>query len=123
MIDILSLRLLIYINTQCVREWSKEGAAEREACFSPIIDELLHHLPVTKENRNQQRVLVPGAGLGRLPLEIAAKGYACQGNEFSWFMLLTSNFLLNYTERIDAFPIFPFIEQTCNLVKTGDNTR
>jgi hypothetical protein len=36
-----------------------------------------------------QRVLVPGAGLGRLPLEIASRGYACQGNEFSYYMLLT----------------------------------
>lgn len=28
-------------------------------------------------NSNQQRVLVPGAGLGRLALEIAAKGLWC----------------------------------------------
>lgn len=34
-------------------------------------------------------MLVPGAGLGRLPLEIASRGYACQGNEFSYYMLLT----------------------------------
>lgn len=40
-------------------------------------------------------ILVPGAGLGRLAYELARLGYACQGNEFSMFMLLGSNFILN----------------------------
>lgn len=40
-------------------------------------------------------VLVPGAGLGRLAWEIARLGYTCQGNEWSFFMLFTSNFILN----------------------------
>lgn len=34
------------------------------------------------------RVLVPGAGLARLCLEVAALGYEAQGNEYSYFMLL-----------------------------------
>jgi hypothetical protein len=34
------------------------------------------------------RVLCPGSGLGRLPFEVAKRGYGCQGNEFSFFMLL-----------------------------------
>jgi len=41
------------------------------------------------------RILVPGAGLGRLAFEIARRGYTCQGNEFSLFMLFASNFMLN----------------------------
>jgi len=40
-------------------------------------------------------ILVPGAGLGRLAYELARLGYSCQGNEFSMFMLLGSNFTLN----------------------------
>ena len=40
-------------------------------------------------------ILVPGAGLGRLAYELARQGYSCQGNEFSMFMLLGSNFILN----------------------------
>ena len=40
-------------------------------------------------------ILVPGAGLGRLAFELAQRGYTCQGNEFSMFMLLASNFILN----------------------------
>ncbi len=41
------------------------------------------------------RVLCPGAGLGRLVFEVVCRGYACQGNEFSYFMLFVSNFVLN----------------------------
>lgn len=66
---------------------------------------------------------MPGAGLGRLPLEIAARGYACQGNEFSYFMLLTSNFLLNAAGAAGAIPVFPFLDQTCNLwAREGNST-
>ena len=43
-------------------------------------------------------VLVPGAGLGRLAWEIARLGYMCQGNEWSFFMLFSSNFVLNRYE-------------------------
>lgn len=87
-----------------------------------MLEELERHLPVTPANRQKQRVLVPGAGLGRLPLEIAARGYACQGNEFSYHMLLTSNFLLNCTAEAGAIPLFPFVDQACNLWKAGENT-
>ena len=45
--------------------------------------------------RSDIRVLVPGAGLGRLAWDIATLGFACQGNEFSHYMLLSSYFILN----------------------------
>ena len=41
------------------------------------------------------RVLVPGAGLGRLAFDIAQQGFCCQGNEFSFYMLFTAHFILN----------------------------
>lgn len=53
-------------------------------------DESFHHSDVS-----EVRVLVPGAGLGRLAWEIACLGYSCQGNEWSFFMLFSSNFVLN----------------------------
>ena len=75
------------------REWSEEGASERAQSFGPLIEELQRLLPVSESNAYQQRVLVPGSGLGRLPLEIASKGYQSQGNEFSAFMAMASNFV------------------------------
>ena len=44
---------------------------------------------------NEIKVLVPGAGLGRLAFEIAVLGFKAQGNEFSLHMLMVSNFILN----------------------------
>ena len=61
-----------------------------------------------KEGR---RVLVPGAGLARLVLEVAARGYGAQGNEFSYHMLLCSNFLLNSRLRPKALTIYPRVRR------------
>jgi hypothetical protein len=66
--------------------------------------------------RHRYRVLVPGAGLGRLVFDLAClgtfpnatprrrlfvltvplAGYDVEGNEFSYFMLLTSQTMLNW---------------------------
>lgn len=95
----------------CMRDWSAEGAAERESCYAPLVAALQAELPVSASEK-PPRVLVPGAGAGRLALEVAlrgmphmhkygislhlcAVGYECQGNEFSYYMLLASNYILN----------------------------
>ncbi|DAZ98999.1 TPA: hypothetical protein N0F65_011254 [Lagenidium giganteum] len=108
---------------QFVRDWSEEGAKEREMCYGPILRELKRIMPVTDQNKNQQRVLVPGAGLGRLALEIAAKGYASQGNEFSYQMLFASNFILNWTTRPGEFEIHPWIHNPSNALSITDLLR
>jgi len=105
-----------------VREWSLEGSVERAATFDPIIHELNKHLPVSMDNAYQQRVLVPGCGLSRLPLEIAARGYACEANEFSMFMLTASHFLLNGIFNQNAYEVFPWIERVSNVAKIEDVT-
>lgn len=45
---------------------------------------------------NSRRVLVPGTGLSRLLMEVVERGYGGQGNEFSYQMLLVSNYMLNH---------------------------
>ena len=68
---------------QFVRDWSQEGTLEREAAYDPILEALENAFKhVSSAHRNQLRVLVPGAGLGRLAFEIAWLGFSCQGNEF-----------------------------------------
>ncbi|KAK6511265.1 hypothetical protein TWF481_000185 [Arthrobotrys musiformis] len=54
------------------------------------------------------RVLVPGAGLGRLAFDIARKGYSAEGNEFSYHQLIASNFILNHTTVAEEFTLYPF---------------
>ena len=102
------------------REWSEEGASERAQSFGPLIEELQRLLPVSESNAYQQRVLVPGSGLGRLPLEIASKGYQCQGNEFSAFMAMASNFVLNAISEEKMYTIYPWLEIKSNIVKVSD---
>lgn len=37
-----------------------------------------------------------------------------QGNEFSFYMLLTSSFMLNHCDRVQQWTIFPWVLSTCN---------
>ena len=69
------------------------------------------------------KVLVPGAGLGRLAWEIANLGYECQGSEFSLYMLFASNFLLNKCPSVDGFKIHPYIHEFCNNMTSKDQLK
>ena len=97
---------------QFVRDWSEAGKEEREMCYTPILNELetlypkndkcdstddsgIDHTRGPSTSRNNIKVLVPGAGLGRLAYDIAKRGFECQGNEFSLYMLFASNYVLN----------------------------
>jgi carnosine N-methyltransferase len=54
-------------------------------------------------------------GLGRLLYEFAKLGYKAQGNEFSYYMLLTSNFILNCTNKKEEYEILPLIHSFSNV--------
>ena len=54
-----------------IRDWSEEGAPEREKIFTPILS-LLKQVDV--DERAEKKVLVPGSGLGRLAWEISQLG-------------------------------------------------
>ncbi|KAJ9094688.1 hypothetical protein QFC21_005845 [Naganishia friedmannii] len=59
---------------QFVRDWSEEGKPEREACYDPCIAALENHYGhIPPAERRKVKVLIPGAGLGRLALEVAGK--------------------------------------------------
>ncbi|CAO0797333.1 unnamed protein product [Mucor circinelloides] len=66
---------------QFVRDWAKEGECERKVTYDPIIQELNEiYKDLPMHDRGAVRVLVPGAGLGRLAFDIAKAGFSCQGN-------------------------------------------
>lgn len=104
---------------QLVREWTDEGSNERKTCFEPIINQIEDCFKESGD-RSSVRVLVPGAGLGRLPLEVARRGFACQGNEYSLFMLFTSNFVLNKCKREYAHTFYPWAHHFTNNVRSTD---
>ena len=106
-----------------VRDWSTEGAAERTPIMQPILDALKTTPP---DRRADLRVLVPGAGLGRLAYEISelgapplhfpcglrltAAGYDTTANELSWFMSLALRFLLSpsTTQTAHQHSVYPY---------------
>jgi len=100
---------------QFVRDWSVEGEAEREASYKPMTDALLEYYKhKTPEERKRLRVLVPGAGLGRLAWDVAKLGFSSQGNEFSHYMLLGSFLILNRTSAVDQHTIYPYAHSLSN---------
>ncbi|KAF7815198.1 carnosine N-methyltransferase-like [Senna tora] len=91
LVDVDKVRCII---RNIVRDWAAEGQKERDQCYKPILEELDALFP----NRNKESpptCLVPGAGLGRLALEISCLGFISQGNEFSYYMMICSSFILN----------------------------
>ncbi|CAG2169284.1 unnamed protein product [Oppiella nova] len=103
---------------QLVREWTDVGANERNTCFSPILRHIEDYFKDCAD-RSAVHVLVPGAGLGRLPFEIARRGFTCQGNEYSLFMLFTSNFILNKCKHRDLHTFYPWAQHFTNNVRSA----
>lgn len=104
---------------QCVRDWADEGVDERKQCYGPILAELQSLYPDFAK-RADLKVLVPGSGLGRLVWDVANLGFQSQGNEFSYFMLVASFVILNCVDRVKQFQLFPFIDDTKNLLRVDD---
>ena len=106
---------------QLYRDWSTEGATERDACYTPIVQTLnteFAHIPIAR--RGTIKVLVPGAGLGRLPFEICKAGYAVEGNEISYHQIILSNHILNHTSSAAQYPLYPWALGFSNHLRRSD---
>uniref|UniRef100_A0A182WLH6 carnosine N-methyltransferase n=1 Tax=Anopheles minimus TaxID=112268 RepID=A0A182WLH6_9DIPT len=99
---------------QIFRDWSDLGKLERDQCYTPIIDEITKFFDPAKHDLSKVKILVPGAGLGRLIYELACQGFYCEGNEFSLFMLIASNFVLNRCIIANQCTIYPWVHQFVN---------
>ncbi|XP_045562582.1 carnosine N-methyltransferase [Salmo salar] len=98
---------------QFVHDWSEAGQAERNSCYLPFFKEIQRLFPSNKCDVSKVSVLVPGAGLGHLAWEITRLGYACQGNEWSFFMFF-SNFVILRCEKVNSMTLYPWIHQFSN---------
>ncbi|WWC92095.1 uncharacterized protein L201_007049 [Kwoniella dendrophila CBS 6074] len=127
-----------------VRDWTIEGIKERKSCYDPCLEALEKYYPISQseleeeeveENESEEkegrksiekdrgsiRVLVPGCGSGRLAMEIAARGFASQGNEFSSYMLIASDWVLNHTTHRHSHTIYPYLHSFSNHLSTLHN--
>ncbi|XP_017096215.2 carnosine N-methyltransferase isoform X1 [Drosophila bipectinata] len=102
------------------RDWSTDGALEREQSYKPIIDCIVEYFKPSDYELKEIKILVPGAGLGRLTYELACLGYSCEGNEFSYFMLIASNFVLNLCDYENKYVLYPWVHQYVNNLRRED---
>ncbi|KAI2643352.1 N2227-like protein-domain-containing protein [Xylaria nigripes] len=116
---------------QFYRDWSAEGRVERDACYGPVYRALEAEKERIKaalaisagattgaETSTTEifplKVLVPGAGLGRLVFELCRLGYETEGNEISYHQLLASSYILNSCQRVGCHTIYPWIHSFSN---------
>ncbi|KAK6453792.1 putative trehalase [Scheffersomyces xylosifermentans] len=107
---------------QVSKEWSDDGKKERAISYDKIVNELVEMYP-DESTRQNIKILNPGCGLGRLVMELIVKGFWCQGNEFSYHMLLTSNFVLNHCKFAHSYSIFPYLSKSSHVVKRLNQIR
>lgn len=107
---------------QLYRDWSSEGASEREASYAPVVQDLTNAF-ANVPDKGDVRVLVPGAGLGRLVFELCDQGYDVEGNEVSFHQLLTSSWILNQTAKAEQYSLYPFAFDFSNVVSRSDQLR
>ncbi|KAK0124463.1 hypothetical protein ONS95_009416 [Cadophora gregata] len=97
---------------QFFRDWSAEGAAEREACYGPVIKALKREQQ-SRPGRSL-KVLVPGAGLGRLVFDLCCASFDTEGNEISYHQLIASSYILNHCPKAQAHTLFPWVHSFSN---------
>ncbi|EMS47549.1 hypothetical protein TRIUR3_27033 [Triticum urartu] len=97
-VDVDKVRCII---RNIVRDWAQEGQIERDECYKPILEELNRLFP---DRSRPPSCLVPGAGLGRLALEISSLGTVC-------------------TQEANEWTIYPWIHNNCNSLSDKDQLR
>ncbi|KAK7481450.1 hypothetical protein BaRGS_00027301 [Batillaria attramentaria] len=107
---------------QFYRDWSEAGREERAACYGPVLTAVEKRFPPDTHDPRSVNILVPGSGLGRLAHEFARRGYSCQGNEWSLFMLIASNFVLNKCKDTNDYRLYPWVHQWSNNVRSSHQT-
>ncbi|KAF2431596.1 N2227-domain-containing protein [Tothia fuscella] len=106
---------------QLYRDWSAEGKAERDACYGPIIRALdVEFGDVPYAQKGNIQVLVPGAGLGRSLYEIVRSGYSAEGNEISYHQIVGSFHMLNCTEQVGQYTLYPWAHDFSNHITRSD---
>ena len=80
------------------------------------------HMCVCMSLKLSKQEQVPGAGLARLLLDLVLAGYAAEGNEWSYLMLISSNLMLN-CDPGSAWDIHPYCIDSSNVERREDMMR
>lgn len=113
---------------QFFRDWAAEGATERAASFGPVFRAAEQQRQWSRRLAQHPqtlplKVLVPGAGLGRLVFELCRMGFDTEGNEISYHQLLASAYVLNCTQRAGQHTIYPWIHTFSNHLTRQNHLR
>lgn len=104
-----------------VRDWSTSGQRERDDAFPCILSTMKSIFP--ERSGNDVKVLLPGAGFGRLGHEIASLGgFDVTLNERSMYMNLAYRFLEAHP-RPESTSFHPFIDGWSHHVSNADMFR
>lgn len=106
---------------QFYRDWTKEGDIERQAVYRPVLQDLDEIF--NTQDKSTIKVLVPGAGLGRLLYDLCHAGYTAEGNEISYHQLIASNWILNHTQIGQQLDLYPFVTQFTNNISRDNQFR
>lgn len=106
---------------QFYRDWTEAGKSEREACFGPVLKAMDQER--SSKGGRPLKVLVPGAGLGRLVFDLANNGFDAEGNEISYHSLLASSYILNTCPRAGYHNLFPWVHSFSNHATRANHLR
>jgi hypothetical protein len=84
---------VLYVLKNVARDWSKEFQAERDESYGVLCDVLQTLFKDRLGNEPSPRVIVSGCGLGRICMDVVARGVDVVGNEHKYFMLELLGFL------------------------------
>lgn len=90
-----------------LRDWSIEGAPERNATHTLILNVLREEFGHLRE-RSSIRVLVPGAGLGRFLHSVSELGLSVEGIDVSYHTLLSCLYLFGGGTRHKCHTLYPW---------------
>jgi SAM-dependent methyltransferase len=106
---------------QFYRDWTAAGAEERNVSYGPVMKALEKEKTIAPEHE-RLKVLVPGAGLGRLVFELCRDGYEAEGNEISYHQLLASSYILNEC-RAEQHTLYPWVHTFSNHTTRENHLR
>ena len=114
-----------------VRDWTVDVAQND---YSHLLDLLDEHEQRQLENRAMTTVLVPGSGLGRLAYEILKSGRKVEALDSSISMIAATRTIVHdllrtkkdsheFDKAEETLLIYPFVDQTSNLVRHQYRTK